>query len=383
MSPNNRPSALPIPTRLQATDAPSTRDVVIAMVDSDFIAHPDLSQPRSRIIRYVDAVQRLELDRTPAVARDRHWHGTMTACAAAGNGFLSRGTFTSLAPEARLVLIRTMHNDGRIPTPTIRWALDWIAKNAVRYGIRVVNISVYADELDQTLRHPVNAAVESLVDQGIVVVVAAGNNPVSPIRPPAAAPSAITVGGLNDNNTVRSDDNVMYHSTFGVTDLGVQKPDVIAPALWLAGPLMPGTVQQRRAAALFALDAMSDDMLRTMATRTAAMGGFHGHVWSGDDVSLLRRAIDEAMNQDQIVAPYYKLVDGTSFAAPIVAGVVAQMIAAVPDLSPAAIKDILMRTARPLPDVAPTRQGAGVVSQVEAMKAVRLLSGESTTVRTE
>ena len=242
---------------------------------------------------------------------------------------------------------------------------------------------MYADELDQTLRHPVNAAVESLVDQGIVVVVAAGNNPVSPIRPPAAAPSAITVGGLNDNNTVRSDDNVMYHSTFGVTDLGVQKPDVIAPALWLAGTLMPGTVQQRRAAALFALDAMSDDMLRTMATRTAAMGGFHGHVWSGDDVSLLRRAIDEAMNQDQIVAPYYKLVDGTSFAAPIVAGVVAQMIAAVPDLSPAAIKDILMRTARPLPDVAPTRQGAGVVSQVEAMKAVRLLSGESTTVRTE
>ncbi|MBU3699517.1 MAG: serine protease [Candidatus Kapabacteria bacterium] len=360
-------TALPIPTRLRATTMVSTKDVVIAMVDSDFMAHPDLTQPVNRIIKYVDAVQKTELEHPPAVARDRHWHGTMTACTAAGNGCLSRGVYTSLAPDARLVLVRTMQEDGRIPTSTITWALQWIAENASRYGIRIVNISVYADELDQTLAHPVNAAVESLVRQGIVVVAAAGNNPLAPIRPPAAAPSAITVGGLNDNNTVRTDDNVMYHSTFGITDLGVQKPDVIAPALWLAGPLMPGTAQQRRASALFALDAMSDDMLETSATRLLDSADLKGAMWDTKNASLLRNAIDETMRHEQLVAPYYKLVDGTSFAAPIVTSIVAQLLACNPSLSVAAIKKILAETARPLSEVAPNRQGAGVVDLPAAM----------------
>jgi serine protease AprX len=341
------------------------------MVDSDFVAHPDLVRPVNRIIRYVDAVRRCVQDHPPAEARDRHWHGTMTACTAAGNGHLSDGLYTSLAPDAPLVLIRTMDDDGRIPTATITWALEWIALNALSLRIRVVNISVYADELDQTLRHPVNAAVEALTAQGIVVVAAAGNNPMAPIRPPAAAPSAITVGGLNDNNTVRRDDNVMYHSTFGITDLGMQKPDVIAPALWLAGPLLPGTSQQRRASALYALDAMSNDELCASAARVALSAGLEAEAWRSADASLLRQSIDEAIIRDQLVSPFYKLVDGTSFAAPIVASVVAQMIACDPTLSPARIKSILMRTARPLADVAPTRQGAGMVDLGAALAMVR------------
>jgi serine protease AprX len=368
---DKRPSALPIPTRLRATDAVSTHEVVIAMVDSDFMAHPDLTQPVNRIIRYVDAVQKTEFESPPAVARDRHWHGTMTACTAAGNGHLSRGMYTSLAPDARLVLVRTMHENGRIPTSTITWALQWIADNAARFGIRVVNISVYADELDQTLAHPVNAAVESLVRQGIVVVAAAGNNPLAPIRPPAAAPSAITVGGLNDNNTVRNDDNAMYHSTFGITDLGVQKPDVIAPALWLAGPLLPGTAQQRRAGALFALDSMSDDMLETSATRLLDAADLKGAMWDTKDATLLRHAISESMQHEQLVAPFYKLVDGTSFAAPIVTSIVAQLLACDATLSPERVKEILLETARPLPDVSTSRQGAGIVDQPQAIACVR------------
>ncbi|MFN4909243.1 MAG: S8 family serine peptidase [Bacteroidota bacterium] len=371
MPPERRPTALPIPTRLRSASAPSAREVVIAMVDSDFVAHPDLIQPVNRIIRYVDAVRQCIPEHPPAVARDRHWHGTMTACTAAGNGYLSRGMYTSLAPDAPLVLIRTMHDNGRIPTSTITWALEWIAQNASSLGIRVVNISVYADEIDHTLRHPVNAAVEALTAQGIVVVAAAGNNPMAPIRPPAAAPSAITVGGLNDNNTVRRDDNVMYHSTFGITDLGMQKPDVIAPALWLAGPLLPGTSQQRRAGALFALDAMSDDALCRSAARVASAAGLEAESWSSADASLLRQSIDAAIIHEQLVAPYYKLVDGTSFAAPIVASAVAQMIACDGSLTPARIKSILMQTARPLSDVAPTRQGAGMVDPAAALEMVR------------
>lgn len=338
------------------------------MVDSDFIAHPDLISPKNRIRRYVDAVNKCDQDMPPEAAEARHWHGTMTACTAAGNGALSHGFYRSLAPDANLVLVRTMNDDDRVPTDAIVWALDWIARNAESYAIRIVNISVYADEIDQTLAHPVNKAVEQLVALGIVVVAAAGNNPLAPIRPPAAAPGAITVGGLHDNNTVTDDDNTMYHSSFGITDLGVQKPEVIAPAVLLAGPLMPASPQRQRSGVLFALDALDDTYLCAFAAELARAAELPGEHWNSQDVSVLRSSIDAGITTDQLVSPWYKLVDGTSFAAPIVCGIVAQMLACNPLLTPHEVKTILTDTARPLPGVAAARQGAGIVDQPQAIQ---------------
>ena len=105
-----------------------------------------------------------------------------------------------------------MNDRGRVTTDTIVEALEYVRQHADELGIRVVNISVYADEVDQTTDHPVNEAVEKLVKDGICVISAAGNNPNVRIRPPAAAPSGIAVGGLNDNNSLRTDDDTMYPS---------------------------------------------------------------------------------------------------------------------------------------------------------------------------
>lgn len=364
------PAPLPIAVRLHAEVAPSCAGIGIAMIDSDFVVHPDLTEPDNRIARYVDAVERTEHPMPPAVALARHWHGTMTACTAAGNGRLSRGLYSSLAPEARLVLIRTMNDAGRVTTPCITWALRWISDHAAEYGIRVVNISVYADELDQTLAHPVNAAVEDLVAMGIVVVTAAGNNPLAPIRPPAAAPGAITVGGLDDRNTMTSDDNIMYPSAFGITDMGVQKPELIAPAIWLAGPLMPGSKQQRVSSALFAMEALEDELLTELGPRLIEHAGLAPADWPMADIQELRRRIEAMIFDQQLVSPYYKLVDGTSFAAPIVSSIVAQLLAADPRLTPQQVKTVLMETARPLKDIAATRQGAGIVDQAGATRRV-------------
>jgi serine protease AprX len=363
-------SPLPIAIRLRAEASPSCAGIGIAMIDSDFVLHPDLTEPHNRIQRYVDAVEQTVSPLPPETAGARHWHGTMTACTAAGNGWRSRGLYSSLAPDASLVLIRTMNDAGRVTTPCIAWALRWIFDHADEYRIRVVNISVYADELDQSLAHPVNAAVEDLVARGIVVVTAAGNNPLAPIRPPAAAPSAITVGGLDDRNTTSSEDNVMYPSAFGITDLGVQKPELIAPAIWLAGPLMPDSKQQRMASALFAMEALEDDLLAELAPRLIEHGGLSASGWSTSDVRVLRRQIEAAIASEQLVSPFYKLVDGTSFAAPIVSSIVAQLLAVDPHLTPQNVKAILMETARPLTNVATTRQGAGIVDQASAIRRV-------------
>jgi serine protease AprX len=341
----------------------------IAMVDSDFVVHPDIA---GRIAGYYDAVTDRAFDGPPDVAvAARHWHGTMTACTAAGNGALSQGEFSSLAPESTVILVRTMHTDGRIPTATIVRALHWLADNASALGIRVVNLSVYADELDQSLQHPVTAAVENLVSQGIVVIAAAGNNPWAPIRPPASSPAAITVGGLDDKNTLRPDDAELYHSTFGITELGVQKPDLIAPAIWLPAPILPGTPTHREAAALCALDAMDDAMVVDCAPRLIPRTSLPLALATSRDVAILRNRIAERLSDQLIASSYYKMVDGTSFAAPIVASVVAQILSLAPHLDPGSVKSILCSTAEPLPHHPRLRQGAGVLHQRNAIAAAR------------
>lgn len=362
---------LSLPSRLRADTTAAGVGVTIAMIDSDFVQHPDLMQPAVRIARYVDATTGTDAPLPPTTPLARHWHGTMTACTAAGNGYLSRGRFTSLAPEARVVLVRTMHENGRIPTSTIVRALQWVRDHATEHGIRVVNLSVYADEIDQSIEHPVNALIEEIVDAGIVVVAAAGNNPLAPIRPPASAPSALTVGGLDDKNTLRADDEELYHSSFGRTILGVQKPEVIAPAIWLPAPILPDTPLQREASALCAMDAMDDTMLLDIAPKLMPSTKLPVSMWTSRDVDAIRSSLRERIDAELIATAYYKMVDGTSFAAPIVASIVAQMLSVDPDLTPADVKHILMDTARPLADQPIERQGAGVIRQAEALSVVR------------
>jgi serine protease AprX len=77
--------------------------------------------------------------------------------------------------------------------------------------------------------------------------------------------------------------------------------------------------------------------------------------------------------QLKIVAAHYQHVDGTSFAAPVVTSIVAQMIEANPTLTPGAIRNILISTADRIATAPVIRQGYGVVN---ARRAVELAKTE-------
>ncbi len=70
-----------------------------------------------------------------------------------------------------------------------------------------------------------------------------------------------------------------------------------------------------------------------------------------------------------MISGAYKHVDGTSFAAPIVASIAAQMIEANQGLTPQQIKRILVVTARRIQGVDVDRQGWGVVDAEKAVQA--------------
>ncbi|HSQ64567.1 MAG TPA: S8 family serine peptidase [Polyangiaceae bacterium] len=351
----SRPQVQSLVERLCPITRFAGRGVCIAFVDSGFYPHADLVQPRGRIRAYVD-VTREQPEPSELLSRKSwSWHGTMTVCCAAGNGYLSGGRYRGLASESDVVLVKAKdeERDGILGSHVA--AALRVPLRHRDLGVRVVSISLGVEPEDPDAR-AVEQAVGELVEAGIVVVTAAGNVPNRAPTPPASAAAAITVGGMEDRNNVFPSDDRPWPSSHGEVAPGVHKPDLLAPAIWVPAPMVPGTFQAREAHALYDLITVLEEM-RLEPSREdgarAALESFYD-------------AVDGRIAAQKYIAPDYQHVDGTSFAAPIVAAAVAQMLEANPELSPAEVKRGLLETARALPDVPREVQGAGVVEPAAA-----------------
>jgi serine protease AprX len=182
----------------------------------------------------------------------------------------------------------------------------------------------------------------------------------------------LTVGGLDDKNRLAPVGWDMYHSSYGPTVDGLQKPEVIAPGIWVAAPILPGTPTAAQAALLSRLAAAPDgDLARILGEGPGVDPDLDAA--RGLQPPLLRQLVNAKLRDGNVISEAYKHVDGTSFAAPIVASLAARLLEANPRLAPAEVKLILMKTARRLPHVEVARQGFGVVDpQAAVREALRL-----------
>ena len=361
--------ALPTPVRLDADERFRGCDVTIAFLDSGFYAHNDLTEPVNRIVAYhsifADTDDRAFLHK-PDVAS---WHGMMTSVVAAGNGHLSNGLYRGIAREAKVVLVK-IGKSGRIPESDIETGLRWVLANKDKYGIRIVNISAGGDFEQSYLRNSLCRLVEETVNAGVTVVCAVGNAglaPGHPVLPPASSPSAIAVGGLDDQNSLDRARRGMYRSSYGPTIDGLQKPEVIAPGIWVAAPILPHTPTAAEARLYAELDVAPDAELSTII---GANKGVDKDLDASRDLAapLLRQLITIKLQEGNVINQHYKFVDGTSFASPIVASIVACMLEANPKLTPQQVKRILIDTAERVEGIAVERQGWGVVVPRKAVE---------------
>jgi serine protease AprX len=90
---------------------------------------------------------------------------------------------------------------------------------------------------------------------------------------------------------------------------------------------------------------------------------------------LLRQLITIKLREGNVISPHYKYVDGTSFASPIVASIVACMLEANPALTPQQVKRILIDTAERVPNIEVERQGWGVVVPRKAVEVALAARG--------
>ena len=364
---------IPTPVRLGANTEYTGKGVTMAFLDSGFYPHPDLMTPFNRVVAYEDLVEQRRNSLSNGAVDSWQWHGTQTSVAAAGNGTLSNGVYRGLAHEAELVLVKVSER-GRITEENIAKGIRWVIANRERYNIRVLNLSLGGDEDVPCSRSIVDQAAEEAISHGIVVVAAAGNSGAEGRHsiPPANSPSVITVGGYTDHNQLNGNEFGLYQSNFGVTADGTVKPEIVAPAMWVAAPILPNTKLYERAQALSLLAAAVDYQLPALVRELKDSAELPESIAKAD-AERIRAYVDAALQQEKIVAAHYQHVDGTSFAAPIVASVVAQMIQANPSLTPGAIKNILISTADRILTEPVIKQGYGVVN---ARRAVELAKTE-------
>ena len=358
---------LPIAERVSGDARFTGRGVVAAFLDSGFYAHPDLMTPQSRVLAYHDLIGNKSGTDLLGVAEASSWHGMMSTVVAAGNGSLSGGRFRALAPELKLVLLK-VGTLSRVHHDDIARGIEWVLVNREKHGIRILNISCGGDYEVSYLDDILSRFAEAAVRAGIVVIAAVGNSGHRPgnIMPPASVPAVISVGGIDDagNPSLRAPTG--YRSSYGPTIDGLQKPEVVTLADWIAAPILPGTPTSLQAALLSRLDNAQDSELKKIIEENQ---GVHAALDEARDrpAYLVRQIIATGLRDGLVIDEHYKMVDGTSFAAPIVTSLVAQMLEANPKLTPMQVKQILIKTAKRLPNLEVDRQGWGAVQAKAAV----------------
>jgi serine protease AprX len=280
--------------------------VGVAVIDSGVDGNlPDFQGPNgSRVV--ASAV----VNPGASNASDPYGHGTFVAGIIAGDGYElspsnpSYGQYVGIAPQANLIAIKVGDDEGDASELDVINGIQFAIAHQSQYNIRVINLSLESTVPQSYMADPLDAAVESAWMHGIVVVVAAGNLgdvPGAEDYAPANDPYVITVGAVDDQgSSALASQTIAPYSSQGVTQDGFSKPDIYAPGSHIISLLAPNSAF-------------------TQLCPNCAIGG------------------------------EYIKASGTSFAAPVVSGTVADMLTADPNLTPDQVKGIVVGTGQPMP----------------------------------
>ncbi len=297
------------------------KNVTVAILDTGIDGtHADVSGRITKNIKLADTqsvplgfsypVNSENLQNTDTV----YGHGTFVAGVVSGNGSLSGGKFSGVAPGAQLIGLSA----GDLSLLYVLEGFDYLLANRASLGIDVVNCSFSTNSVFD-LNDPVNVATRMLTDAGVNVVFSAGNaGPgAHTLNPYAAAPWVVSVGATDTQGRLAG------FSSRGDFASPMFHPTLVAPGV---------------------------NVVSLRGSGIANVTGAEGLV--GADATRL----------SSTELPNYTTANGTSFSAPQVAGAIALMLEANPSLTPSEVKDILQRTATPLPPYYTHETGSGMLN---------------------
>ena len=267
-------------------------------------------------------------------------HGTHVAGIVGGTGAASQGLYEGVAPGADLIGYGA---GAAVALLDVLSAFDYAIVNQFRFGIRVVTNSWGTTSDSGTAfnpNDPINVATKKCTDRNIVIVFSAGNSGSSSGTISGnykKAPWVICVaagdklGRLTGFSSRGTDGFGGTVTVDGQTFTWEDRPTITSPGKTI------------------------------ISTRAISPVGV---LSTQEDIELIEPAY----------LPFYTTLDGTSMAAPHVAGIVALMLEADPTLTPYEVKDIIEETATNIPGLKGWEVGAGYVN---AYAAVNLTFGNA------
>jgi serine protease AprX len=165
---------------------------------------------------------------------DRYGHGTFMAGLIAGDG-------TGVAPGAQILSIKLAGADGVTHLSDLLEGMQWVREHRDDEHIDVVNLSFGVVTPRGGKGDPLVRAAEALVDDGLTVVAASGNEGEGVVTSPGSSWAAITVGASDTHGTVDiGDDTVAPWSGRGKVG-PFDKPDLVAPGVDVVSLRAPGS----------------------------------------------------------------------------------------------------------------------------------------------
>ena len=198
--------------------------VGVAVLDTGIYPHIDFGQ---RIAGFYDVLRRRN------APYDDNGHGTHISAIIGGDGEASEGLYQGVAPGCHLISVKVLDSKGGGYASDVLAGLKWIREQKDYLGIRVVNISVGSySRRNMNENSALVRGVDAAWDDGLVVVVAAGNNGPGrmTVTTPGISRKVITVGCSDDDKEVNvMGTRMVDYSGRGPTWACVCKPEILAP----------------------------------------------------------------------------------------------------------------------------------------------------------
>ena len=320
------------------------KGVAVALLDSGVTAVRGLDAP-GKVVYGPD----LSVEGNGILAdQDTYGHGTFMAGLIAGRGATNpstdlpsapAGIQLGVAPDATLLSLKLATSDGGTDVTQVIAAIDWVVEHPTLPNgtpVRVINLSYGTDSTQDYSVDPLAAAAENAWNHGIVVVTSGGNagSSATSLTDPAYDPYVIAVGAADSSDRV---DGWAHDHTkaaqFSEVSTG-RHVDLVAPGTSLVSLRDPGS--------------------------TIDQNNPQGQV-SGDETGRLFRG------------------SGTSQAAAVVSGAVADLLQAFPTLTPDQVKYALTHGADQVNNASPSAVGAGILDLNGAYGIAQHLVGTDNT----
>ncbi|MFX0093342.1 MAG: DUF4350 domain-containing protein [Candidatus Hodarchaeota archaeon] len=246
---------------------------------------------------------------------DFHSHGTHVAGIATGSGLSSNGEYRGVAPGVSLYNLKCLNYQGGGTLASVMAAIN----KAIELDLDIISLSFGWENLDP--HNPVNLAVDVAVENGMTVVVAAGNSGPGhyTISSPGNANRVISVGASTIDGLVAS------FSSRGPTLDNRVTPDILAPGEEI-------------------ISCLSEVSLTSYALQTFS------------PVPIV---------SGNLANSNYFVGSGTSMATPVVSGILALLKQAYPDVTPDALRAAITESALPINGLEVVK-GSGIIDGMSA-----------------